>query len=715
MKRPFLIVLSIVLGAPLLAQTQKSPAPSPSPSPSPTATFPSQVEVVNVDVVVADKKGNPITGLTKDDFTLLDEGQPQAITSFEAVTIPEPVAAGASPASPPAPPPVSSNHVDASNRNARTFSIVFDDIHLTAAQAHRAKTAISAFLKSGTREGDIVTLAATGGGAWWSARMPQGRDEIITLLKRLDGRLIPDLGNDRVTDYEAMRIQLYGDQQVAQRVSRRFETYGASMSRGGGADTGLNLGGDPIVRARAQEVYFRAVSRNRITLELLNRILVSLTASRGRKSMILVSQGFVHDPSLSEFKEVVDAARRSNVAIYFLDTRGLGGFPAEFGAEFGPPLEERDIGSALMENLEASEGAESIAIDSGGFVVSNNNDLLGGIQRIASESKNYYLLGFNPTSTKRDGKFRKLEVKVNRKSVQVRARKGYYAPSDAKLATKKPEAGDPDIQKALDSPYDADAIPLRMSAYVFDETLLGKAATLVATEVDVNGFAFEEKEGRFADTLEFLLVVAHRETGEFFRYDQKVDMKLLPETRERARTVWFPIVRDFELPAGAYQAKMVVRDKGSGRIGTVLHEFAVPVLGQFRTSTPILSDTLIPTPEGVKATPKPQLLARRTFAQGTMLYCQFDVFGAEKDQASGMPKVSAGYAIRSKSGADVARIAPTLITPTSLGRLSRLVGSALEDTSPGEYELVLSLKDEIGGKSLQLVEPFTVVAAAPAD
>ena len=85
---------------------------------------------------------------------------------------------------------------------------------------------------------------------------------------------------------------------------------------------------------------------------------------------------------------------RGFVALVHLDTlrivfrlleikRGLGGFATEMNAEFGPPLEEQDIGNALTEHLEEAGGSESIAIDSGGFVVSNNNDLLGGIQRIA--------------------------------------------------------------------------------------------------------------------------------------------------------------------------------------------------------------------------------------------------------------------------------------------------------------------------------------------
>jgi VWFA-related protein len=319
-------LLPILLAAPLGAQTPE-PAPTPSPEPlPPTVTFRSDVELVNVDVVVMDKKGNPVTGLTAVDFVLKDEGKPQTISTFEALTAPPPP-----PPAPPGPvvlPRVSSN-AGARDRKGRTFNIVFDDIHLTAAQALRAKVAVSEFLKTGTRDGDTVTLASTGGGAWWSARMPMGRDELLTMLKRLDGRMIPDIGNDRISDYEAMRIILYSDQQVTDRVTRRFETYGVGMARsgtGGGTDTS-RLGGDPLVRGRAQDVYFQSVSRSHITLQLVDRILKSLQTTRGRKSMILVSEGFVYDPSLSEFKDVVDAARRANVAIYFLDTRGLGGLP----------------------------------------------------------------------------------------------------------------------------------------------------------------------------------------------------------------------------------------------------------------------------------------------------------------------------------------------------------------------------------------------------
>ena len=707
------ISCSAVSAAAAAQQPPPSPAPSPAPaaSPSPPAglSFPARVEQVNVDVVVTDKKGAPLTGLAREEFTVLEDGQPQEVTSFEAVSVP------AQPSASPPPRPRVSTNTAPETQTGRTFVIVFDDIHLTPFQANRAKAAVVQFLASGVREGDRVSLIATGGGVWWSTRMEAGRDELIAMVKRLEGRHIPDRSPERMTDYEAMRIHVYHDKDVEARVGRRFETYGA-VPQGGlgrGRDRGFD-DPDPYVRGRASEIYFQSVTKNRITLQIVERILGSLALIKGRKSMVLVSEGFIYDPNLDDFKRVVQASRRSNVAIYFLDTRGLEGLPY-VSAEFGPALDTQDIGSALMDNMQAAEGAESLAADSGGFTVRNTNDLSKGIQRIADESRTYYLLGYNPSNTRADGRFRKIEVKLARKGVKVRARRGYYAPLEGGLRVDKDKKSgpDPDMQAALDSPFERGDVPLRVTSYIFDETLLGKASVLVATEVDVREFVFQETDGRFLDTLEFLLVVAHRETGEFFKYDQKVDMKLLPATRERLFVSGFPIVRDFELAPGGYQAKMIVRDKNGGRIGTVVHEFEVPTLDQLRVSTPVLSDTLQPSSEGQQGPPRPALLARRHFPPGSTLYCQFEVYGAAKDDKTGMPRVRAGYAIRGKDGSVVAEVAPTVINPTSLGKLSRLVGTGLQGAGPGEYELVLSLTDEVSGKSLELKEPF-VIGATPA-
>jgi VWFA-related protein len=707
---------ALILGAAITASAQVAPprpAPTATPLPgtpgAPSIQFPSAVELVTVDAVVTDKKNVPIENLTKDSFQVFEDGKPQTIASFEAVVLP---------ATPPTGPrrlrSISTNQ-GAESRTGRTFIIVFDDVHLQPFQANRAKAAIDQFLKTGTRDGDRVTLLASGGGAWWTTRMPEGYRELTALLKRLEGRDIPDMGQDRVTEWEALRIHIYRDKQVEERVTRRFETYGVNPGqRQNQSETGAMFDGDPMVQGRASEVYYQATTKNKITLNAMERALSSLSGSKGRKSMILVGQGFIFDPNLDEFRNVTQASRRGNCAVYFVDTMGLGGMPVGMTAQFGPAIANEDIGAAFAENLERSEGAESVAAETGGFSVKNNNDLAKGLLRIADETRVYYLIGYNPTNTARDGKFRKIEVKVvPGKDMRVRARKGYYASLEGATVAKKVEGGpDPQFQEALDSPFEVPDIPIRLTSYIFDETLLGKASAILHADVDLNTFAFNEKDGRYVDTLEFLLVVAHRETGEFNRYDQKIDMNLRPETKDRYTKSWFPIQRDFELQPGAYQAKLVVRDKNATKMGSVIHEFEVPDLAAWRISTPVLTDTTQPKALGQEnAPPKLIILARREFETGSTLFCQFDVYNPTKDKATGMPRVTAGYTIRKKSDGQVfVKIAPTMIRPTSLGRLSRLIGPTLEGAEPGDYEFELNLKDELSGKILDFKEDFAITA-----
>jgi len=669
-------------------------------------TFPAQVEQVTVDVVVTDKKGEPVTGLRKEDLQIYENGVAQAIVSFDAIEV-----AAAAAGKPGPRPRVSANTSNERRRPGRTFVIFFDDIHLTPFTAQRAKAAVADFLRTEAREGDRVTLVAAGGGAWWSTRMAAGRDEMIDLVKRLQGRAVPETGRDRMSEYEAMRIHVLRDEMIMNRVQRRFEAAGVmTATQQSQHVTGPRAVEDPLVTGRAAEIYFAAAARNRITLEALERSLKALIDVQGRKSLILASDGFIYDPQLDLFKKLVDASRRANTAIYFVNSRGLEGLPLAMTAEFSSALPPEDIGSAFAESFEATEGSESLAADSGGFTVGNTNDLTSGFKRIADETRVYYLVGYNPTNAARDGTFRKIQVKVrDGKGLQIRARKGYYAPS-VPPAARAAKPGDPAFQHALDSPYEVDDIPLRMTHFVREETsVIDRAHVLVAVDVDIRNVGFKEEDGRSMGTLEFLLVAVNRETGQFFRQDQKVDLKLEPATRERITRTWLPIVREFELTTGRYQAKIVVRDKATGRIGTVAHEFAVPDLVSFRVTTPVLSDTREDTDDGGPGN-RLAILARREFAQGSSLFCQFEVYGAARLESSRMPRVSMGYQVRRGDGTLYTQDAPSVINPTPAGLLSRMIGFSLEDAAPGDYEIVMRVKDELSGKSLELHEPFSVTA-----
>ncbi len=277
----FLAVLALAAG-PVWASPQEPPAPEPEATGAetdPTAeeetpAFGAGIDLVTVDVVVVDKKGRAVPGFTRSDFLVEEDGEPQAITSFELVELPD--------LPPPeyqesyARPAVSSNRGPEA-RQYRTFVVIFDDINLSPAQALRAKAAIGEFLRTGVREGDLVVLVASAGSAWWTARIPEGREEIEEVLKRLDGRYIFETSPDRVTPYEAMRIIEFDDPDIAYTVTRRFDTY-AAVGRDREnmhlyADTlkTTSLVGliDPYVRSRAADVHRQSTHRRRITLRTM--------------------------------------------------------------------------------------------------------------------------------------------------------------------------------------------------------------------------------------------------------------------------------------------------------------------------------------------------------------------------------------------------------------------------------------------------------------
>jgi VWFA-related protein len=704
MRRAVATALLLVAGSASLLAQPGAPAPDPQTPP----TFAAEVEQVVVDVVVTDKKGIPVQGLTRDDLIITEDGERQTVESFEAVELP------AAPAPMEPPPPRISVNTTPEARRGRTFLIVFDDNNITPFRARDARAAVASFLENGVREGDHVSLISTSGDAWWTSRMISGREKLIEIVQRLDGLYIPDRSMDRMTDWEAMRIHVYRDRSVAARVYRRFQRYGVVLDRSRQSQASLDsvMSDDPFVTSRAAEVYSQAQARNRTTLDVLERALNGLAKARGRKSLILVSEGFIYDPNVEEFKGVNEASRRANTAIYFVNARGLEAMPTELTSNYGPALPPQDMGFVFHETYEAVEGSESVASDSGGFTVRNTNDLASGIQRIADETRIYYLVGYTPTNRLRDGRFRTIKVKLrDGRGLEVRARKGYYAPSaDGPTVPESAPGVDPVFQAALDSPWAEDAIPLRMTHYVGSEKTPGKASVLVATEVDIRGLDLETVEGRYVGAIELLLLIAHRESGEFFRYDQRIDMDMRPATRERLSRLWFPIVRDVDLQPGDHQAKMVVREVSTGRVGSIVHEFEVPPLAEFRVSTPIITDLYRPKAEGRGVVPR--VLARREFPQGSALICQFEIFGAARDE-TGRPRVTQGYEVRRSDGAVLADVAESPVQPTSLGALTRLVAFSLQDAKPGDYEIRLRFRDELAGTSLELREPFTVVPPTP--
>jgi hypothetical protein len=203
------------------------------------------------------------------------------------------------------------------------------------------------------------------------------------------------------------------------------------------------------------------------------------------------------------------------------------------------------------------------------------------------------------------------------------------------------------------------------------------------------------------------MVTTEQGTGVSERYEGAVEMSF-PATTTFSGDAWHPLAREFRLRPGRYQVRVAVRDRNSGRIGAVTHDFEVPPLRGFRITSPIVTDTIESPAFASQAPPRPVLVVRRSFPPGSTLYYQFSVLGAAADGAAAS-RVTASHEIRRADGTLVRGIEPRPIAAGREGGLSRLSGLALAGLPPGDYELVLRITDEVAGQTIERREPFAIL------
>jgi hypothetical protein len=174
---------------------------------------------------------------------------------------------------------------------------------------------------------------------------------------------------------------------------------------------------------------------------------------------------------------VIARAARSNTNIYAVDPRGLGGLFDETVELAGLPDDTTVLGPGIfMQALQWTQNnLRLLAEESGGFALLNTNDLTSGFERLVRENSQYYLLGYEPANTRRDGRFRRIEVRVNHPGMRVQARRGYFAPSDSRRRTNEPPVG----LALLNSPIPVTGLTITSAATMFRGH--GNKASVLAT------------------------------------------------------------------------------------------------------------------------------------------------------------------------------------------------------------------------------------------
>jgi VWFA-related protein len=613
-------------------------------------TFPAAIDLVRIDVVVLDHKGQPVTGLTAADFEVAEGGKAHEIVSFEPIVV----------HAPPAPvpeaiaPPRISEPVAASPEENRYFLIFFDDVHVSPAMSQRVRTQLVPFLEKETHDGDWVTIVAPLQGLRFTARTAYERSQIPLVLHGIKGQLVRPFKGDP-SDYAAMRTVEYG-------------------SPGGSAPYGQNSTTPNI--NNAEEIYAVAKRRVRQSLEPLSEAVTSMADFRGRKALILYSEGFIRSPTMPDYDRAIELARRTHVTVYFIDPRGLRSGIAE--ADSPDPARGPD---PLTQLDTEGGGSAYLAVATGGRT-SISNDLTALFHEAAVESSAYYLLGFLP-SPGATGE-RKVKVRVRQDGLTVHSADHYFVGEPESKA--KPEA--PAI-RAVGLVSDATGVPLRVGTLFLDGPVKGDPSTTMAIEIGaVAGGSGERHADLLIEARPLRGGVAVRDSAEL----------TLPAT-DRAVV----LTRELHLAAGVWQARAVVRIQGTEQLGAVLHTFEVPGAAGLRVSSPILSDGLEST-----RPPKLRLQLDRRFASGGTLYCQYGVFGASVDPTSGRSRVSGSFSI-SRGGQVVQQVAATPIEATGDGQVLRLFALPLAGFAPGDYSLELRVTDDVNHQSREVREAFAVV------
>src|SRR5581483_7581155 len=391
--------------------------------PPPTLTFRAATDLVEVDVVVHDKNGAFVRDLSVGDFVVEDEGRAQQVDQLYLHLVDTPQSRGG--AAPGAFVPRAEQ-----NASGRTFVALFDGDHLTNAGFKRTRDAAMHLFESQFVDGvDLGGIVVDGRVV--NNRLTRNRDELLRALKNAkpsptkNSRLLDERQWPRMSEVEAVRIRVSGDQTVRQEVIRR------AMQDDPTARPELV---ETAVDVKATDLNASAQAETNRTVYTTIAVLNGLDKIPGRKTVLLLTEGFLADESWPLVQDAVGRAARSDVRIYTLDARGL-----DRGLRGGQDVNPggQDAGLRLLEQLDfGGDAMNSLAVDTGGFVVRNTNDFARAIDRIVDDASNYYVLGYRPT-TPQDGKFHRLSVRVQRRDVAVRARRGYVA-TPAALADARP-------------------------------------------------------------------------------------------------------------------------------------------------------------------------------------------------------------------------------------------------------------------------------------
>ena len=523
-------ILAIAVGLTLTA-SQAPPAAAAAQAPVLRAS----VDQVVVDVIVTDASGAPVTGLTAGDFEIVERGKPQTIGSFTEVSLPLTVRPEG--AAPPVAPDVRSNEAAGERRY---YVLALDDLNTPVGLTWEVQKTARAFVRRVVQSGDLVAVLTSGGLDGGTVEFTEDMTLVDAAIARFSGRTppLPPLG-PRERNKDRMGGIDDGDDDTADRFARGSTAFD--------------------------------------TLALLTQGLAGVS---GRKSVIYISPGIPIDPgswtsSQQEnlLRDVIAGAARANVTIYTFDPIGLEHEDEMMGSSGHKPQDLQARGPGADRRARARM-LETLASMTGGLASVDRNNPLPVLEAAASDNSHYYLLGYASTDTKRNGSYRKIEVRARRPGVTVRARQGYFAPKDRRDTKRESAAPVSPAAAALDAlvarPVGTPGLPITAQAVALPARQ-GNVRVLV--EIGAAA-ALEAGGGAGRGGLDYQILPVSPGGHALPTLDGHIALDDATIGDVRSRGVRF--VQRLSLAPGRYQLRIAVREQARGRAGAVYCDLIVP-------------------------------------------------------------------------------------------------------------------------------------------
>ena len=507
-----------------------------------TPQFGATTELIRLDVSVLDRSRLPVKGLQASDFALTEDGKAQPITAFSEVTL----------------------RTESTDLPSWASEVVPDVRVNDRPSEHRL----------------VVILLD-------DALIP-AQPDMVNSAKDIARDVVRQLGaNDRaavVFSKDSRAAQNFTSEKA--RLIASIETFG-----GGQADPSLLLSGEPGIRAIEKA---RSLGLTR-TLRLLVDALGSVPERRKAVVCICVGApvdvestavgGNPLDPAVQvygEMKELTRLALRANVSIYSVDPGGLDGIrlaiergtrTISYAAEMKRLLEEAEIMTRAYHDFN-----RVVSDNTGGRAFLNTNEFKTAVSQILRETGSYYLLGYSPANTKADGRFRKIQVKVNKPGLNVTARRGYYAPDATKPAPASPNL------TAIAGILPKNELFLQAGAAQFRVAGEREASVIVL-------LGLKAPSGSRGATDKVNVVIKAYDTEGRERAAQTLSADVKFSASEGQGDVDYEIASRLRLAPGRYELRMSAESTLAGRSGGIFYDLTVPDFQSkpLELSTPVVS------------------------------------------------------------------------------------------------------------------------------